>query len=127
MSIKTVEILEQLKSLSLVETSELIKRIESTFNIDASPAPVIKYPVLLDINTTTENTQTEFDVVVEAIPSDKKIAVLKVVRTVTVWGLKEAKDAVDSTPFTVTSGINYSDAQDMQKALEEAGARVLIK
>ena len=92
MSVQVLEILEQLKSLSLTETSKLVKQIEDTFNVDASRAQV-NLPVLINSipdETQIEGQQTEFDVVLEEVPSNKKIAILKLVRGITGLGLKEA-------------------------------------
>jgi large subunit ribosomal protein L7/L12 len=71
--------------------------------------------------------QTEFDVVLEDVPADKKIAILKVVRALTGLGLKEAKDLVEAAPKAVKEGIAKADAEDVKKQLEEAGAKVTIK
>jgi large subunit ribosomal protein L7/L12 len=71
--------------------------------------------------------KTEFDVVLEEVPADKKIAVLKVVRTITGLGLKEAKDLVESTPKAIKEGTNKDDAEAVKKQLEEAGGKVAIK
>jgi large subunit ribosomal protein L7/L12 len=91
MSSKTAEILEQLKTLTRLEISELVKQIEVTFNVDASTTRVISgIPIQPDILIDDEPPQTEFDVVLEEVPADKKIAILKVVRTLTGLALKEA-------------------------------------
>jgi large subunit ribosomal protein L7/L12 len=74
-----------------------------------------------------EEEKTEFDVVLEEVPADKKIAVLKVVRTLTGLGLKEAKDLVESTPKAVKEAISKGDAEAAKKELEEAGGKVAIK
>jgi large subunit ribosomal protein L7/L12 len=71
--------------------------------------------------------QTEFDVVLEDVPADKKIAILKVVRTLTGLGLKEAKDLVESAPKAVKEAVAKDAAEDAKKQLEEAGAKVSIK
>ena len=92
--------------------------------------------MFIDITTTSRwgggaaaaaEDQTEFDVVLENVPADKKIAVLKIVRTVTGLGLKEAKELVDSAPKTIQAGISKSDAEESKKQLEEAGAVVALK
>lgn len=123
-----MEIVEQLKSLSLLETSELVKQIEITFNIDASPI------VISDSSTSKEDSiddslpvQTEFDVVLEVVPSDKKIAILKVIRTLTGLALKEAKDFVDSAPKTVREAVNLEVGEDIKQQLEAVGATVYLK
>jgi large subunit ribosomal protein L7/L12 len=71
--------------------------------------------------------QTEFNVMLEEFPADKKIAILKVVRTLTGLGLKEAKDLVEAAPKAVKEGVSKGDAEDAKKQLEEAGAKVAIK
>ena len=105
MSAKTDEILEQLKSLSLLEASELVKQIEEAFGVDASAtaaAPMMMAGAMPGAPAAAaaepEEEKTEFDVVLEEFPSDKKIAVLKVVRALTGLGLKEAKEIVESAP-----------------------------
>ena len=126
MSAKTIEILEQIKSLTMLETSELVKQIETTFNVDASPAPIIPI-VNLEKEEPPEPAKTEFDVILEEVPADKKIATLKVVRTLTGLGLKEAKDFVESTPQVVKEAIALPDAEDIKQQLESVGAKVSIR
>ena len=129
MSVQTVEILEQLKSLNLIETAELVKQIEDTFNVDASRSQ-INLPVVIDNGTDekeAENQQTEFDVVLEEVPSNKKIAILKLVRGITGLSLKDTKDFVDELPQAVKSGIVIAEAQDIKQQLEAAGAFVSLK
>lgn len=129
MSVKTVEIIEQLKSLSLIETSELVKQVEDTFNVDASRSQ-INLPILIDNikdEKEAENQQTEFDVVLEEVPSNKKIAILKLIRGITGLGLKEAKDFVDSVPQTVKTSIAIAEAEDIKQQLEAVEAKVSLK
>ena len=129
MSVQVLVIVEQLKSLSLIETTELVKQIEDTFNVDASRSQV-NLPVVIDSVTDekeAENQQTEFDVVLEEVPSNKKIAILKLIRGITGLGLKEAKDFVDSVPQTVKSGIAIAEAEKIKEQLEAAEAKVSIK
>ena len=71
--------------------------------------------------------KTEFDLILEEVPADKKIAVLKVVRTLTGLGLKEAKDLVESTPKNIKEGVAKADAEAAKKELEGAGAKCAIK
>lgn len=128
MSSKTLEILEQLKTLTQSEASELVKQIEVTFNVDTSPKNVIFEPQLRkDESIDTQPVQTEFDVVLEAVPADKKIAVLKVVRTLTGLALKEAKDFVESAPNVVKTALAIADAEDIKQQLESVGATVSLK
>ncbi len=129
MSAATDQILEQLKSLSLLEAAELVKQIEETFGVSAA-APVGGMMVAAAPGAAAAEPveeKTEFDVVLDEVPADKKIAILKVVRTITGLGLKEAKDLVESTPKPVKEGTNKDDAEGIKKQLEEAGAKVTIK
>jgi len=131
MSAKTDEILEQLKTLSLLEASELVKQIEEAFGVDASaPAGGMMMAAAPGAAAGTEEAaeeKTEFDVVLDEVPSDKKIAILKIVRTITGLGLKEAKGLVEETPKTLKEGTTKEDAEEIKKQLEEAGAKVTVK
>lgn len=133
MSAKTDEILEQLKSLSLLEASELVKQIEDAFGVSAAaPAggmmmPMGAMPGAAAAPAEEVEEQTEFDVILDEFASDKKIAVLKVVRTITGLGLKEAKDLVEGAPKPIKEAIAKDAAEDIKKQLEEAGAKVSIK
>ena len=136
MSAKTDEILEMLKSLSLLEAAELVKQIEEAFGVDAS-APVgggMMMPMMAGMPAAGAaapaeevEEKTEFDVVLEEVPADKKIAVLKAVRELTGLGLKEAKELVESTPKAVKEGIAKEAAEEAKKAIEAAGGKVAIK
>lgn len=125
MSYKTLEILEQIKTLSTLETNELVKEIKSTFNIDTIPFFTTCFPIEL-VNYDIE-VPVEFDVILEAAPADKKISVLKAVRQITDLGLKEAKYFVESLPKTIKSGISKPLAEDIKKQLEDAGATISIR
>jgi large subunit ribosomal protein L7/L12 len=129
MSAATDQILDQLKTLSLLEAAELVKQIEEAFGVSAA-APAGGMMMMApgagaDAEPVEE--QTAFDVVLEEVPADKKIAVLKVVRTLTGLGLKEAKDLVESTPKAVKEAVSKDDAEAAKKELEEAGGKVAIK
>ena len=128
MSTKTIEILEELKSLTLLETAELVKQIEATFDVDASVNKVIPILPIIDdsINQDTPEFKT-FDVVLEEVPANKKIAILKVVRELTGVGLKEAKDLVESVPQVLKSAIDIDIAEDIKHQLEAVGAKVSLK
>ncbi len=133
MSAATDEILEKLKSLTLLEASELVSQIEEAFGVSASApsggmmmmAPGAGAPGAAAAEP--EEEKTEFDVILEDVPGDKKIAILKVVRGITGLGLKEAKDMVESTPKPIKEGTGKEDAEDIKKKLEEAGAKVSVK
>ena len=130
MSAATDQILEQLKSLSLLEAAELVKQIEETFDVSAA-APVggmvMAAPGAGAAGAEPEEEKTEFDVILEEVPADKKIAVLKVVRTITGLGLKEAKEMVESVPKPIKEGIGKDDAEAVKKQLEDAGGKVSVK
>jgi large subunit ribosomal protein L7/L12 len=130
MSAATDEILERLKSLTLLEAADLVKQIEEAFGVSAAaPAGgmMMMAPGAAAAPAEEAEEQTEFDVVLEDVPADKKIAILKVVRTLTGLGLKEAKDLVESAPKPVKEAIAKDAAEDAKKQLEEAGAKVTVK
>lgn len=126
---KVDEIIEQLKTLTLLEASELVKQIEETFDVSATAAAA---PMAMGMMPgaggaqEAEEEKTEFDLVLEEVPADKKIAVLKVVRTLTGLGLKEAKDLVESAPKQVQEGLAKDAAEDAKKQLETAGGKVSL-
>jgi len=129
MSTATDEILEKLKGLTLLEAAELVKQIEEAFGVSAA-APVgvaIAGPGPAAVAAEAVEEKTEFDVILESVPADKKIAVLKIVRELTGLGLKEAKDLVEAAPKPVKEGIAKDAAEDAKKRIEEAGGQVTIK
>lgn len=128
MSAATDQILDQLKSLTLLEAAELVKQIEEAFGVSAA-APVgvaIAAPTAATAAEPVEE-KTEFDVILESVPADKKIAVLKIVREITGLGLKEAKDLVEAAPKPIKEAIAKDAAEDAKKRIEEAGGKVTIK
>ena len=134
MSSKTIAILEQLKYLTLLETAELVKQIEDAFDVDASSRPLIQQPVIDDSayfqiteNENEAEADTAFDVVLEEVPLDKKIAILKEVRAITGLGLREAKDFVESVPKTVRFAIAHDEAANIKQKREATGAKVSLK
>ncbi len=133
MSAATDEILEKLKTLTLLEAAELVKQIEEAFGVTAA-APVGGMMMMAPgagggAAAAAEEVEekTEFDVILEEVPADKKIAVLKIVRELTGLGLKEAKEVVESTPKAVREGVPKEAAEEAKKKLEEAGGKVAIK
>ena len=135
MSAKTDEIMESLKTLSLLEASELVKQIEEVFQVDASASGgggMMMMPGMMPGaagggEAEAAEEKTEFDVVLEDVPADKKIAILKVVRGITGLGLKEAKEMVESAPKAIKEAMAKDAAEDAKKQLEEAGAKVSVK
>lgn len=128
MSEKIDQIVEDLKTLTLLEASELVTKIEETFGVDAS-ASVGGGIVMAAAPAAVEEVEekTEFDVVLEAVPADKKIAILKIVRGLTGLGLKEAKELVESAPKAIREGLAKDAAEDAKKQIEEAGGKVSLK
>lgn len=129
MSTATDEILEKLKSLTLLEASELVKQIEEAFGVSAA-APVGGMMMMGAGPAATaepEEVQTEFSVILEEVPADKKIAILKEVRAITGLGLKEAKDLVEAAPKAVKEAIAKEAAEELKKQLEAVGAKISIK
>lgn len=131
MSAKTDEILEQLKTLTLLEASELVKQIEEAFGVSAAaPAGgmmMMAAPGSAAAPAEEVEEKTEFDVILDEVPADKKIAVLKAVRELTGLGLKEAKELVESTPKPIKEGIPKDAAEEAKKAIEAAGGKVSVK
>lgn len=126
MSEKIDKIIEELKSLTLLEASQLVKQIEETFGVDASSGGGMMMVGSGSGEAVVEE-KTEFDLVLENVPADKKIAILKVVRSVTGLGLKEAKDLVESAPKTLKESLPKAEGEEIKKQLEEAGAKVVLK
>jgi len=127
MSEKINQIVEELKTLTLLEASELVTKIEETFNVDASAAGGGTMVMAAAAPAEEVEEKTEYDVVLDEVPADKKIAVLKVVRSLTGLGLKEAKELVESAPKQVQEGIAKEAAEEAQKQIEAAGGKVSLK
>lgn len=124
------ELIEEIKKMSVLELSELVKALEEEFGVSASAAvaaPVVAAaPGSATPAAAEEEEKTEFDVILKSA-GDKKINVIKVVRALTGLGLKEAKDLVDGAPNPVKQAVSKAEAEDIKKQLEEAGAEVEIK
>ena len=125
MAISKEEVLEYIGNLSVMELSELVKAFGEKFGVSAAPTVVAGGAVAGGAAGGGEE-KTEFDIIL-ADSGDKKINGIKVVREVTGLGLKEAKDAVEKTPFTVKEGVKKEDAEANKAKFEEAGAKVEIK
>ena len=124
---KVDTIIDELKTLSLLEASELVKAIEETFGVSAAaPVAVAASAVSGDAAPVAEE-KTEFDVVVDSVPADKKIAIIKIVKDKKGVGLGEAKTIVEGVPFTIAEKINKEDANKLKEELSAAGATVSLK
>ncbi len=126
MSEKIDQIVEDLKTLTLLEASELVSKIEETFGVDASAS--VGGGVIMTATAPVEEVEekTEFDVMLDEVPADKKIAILKVVRGLTGLGLKEAKALVESAPKQVQEGIPKDAAEEAKKQIEDAGGKASL-
>ena len=130
MTEKISTLIDELKTLTLLEAAELVKAIEETFDVDASAGGGVMMmnagAATSEDNASTEE-KTEFDISLDEVPKDKKISILKVVRSVTELGLKEAKEVVENTPKIIQEGLTKAAAEETKKVLEEAGAVVTLK
>jgi large subunit ribosomal protein L7/L12 len=122
---KVETILEEIKGLTLLEASDLVKKMEETFGVSAAAATVVAGGGGGAAAAPAEE-KTEFTVVLTDVGGNK-INVIKAVREVTSLGLKEAKDLVDGAPKTVKEGVNKDEAATIKKKFEDAGAKVEIK
>ena len=123
---KVDTILDEIKGLTLLEASDLVKKMEDAFGVSAAAATVVAAGGGGAAAAAPAEEKTEFTVVLTDVGGNK-INVIKAVREVTSLGLKEAKDLVDGAPKPVKEGINKVDAEAIRKKLEEAGAKVEVK
>ena len=122
------DVIEYLKSMTLLEASELVKTLEETFGVSAAAAAVAA-PVAGAAGggeTAAAEEKTEFDVILQAAGGNK-INVIKVVREITALGLKEAKDLVEAAPKPVKEGVSKEEAESVRQKLADAGATVEVK
>ncbi len=125
--VTTEELLESFKEMTLIELSEFVKLFEDTFGVTAAAPVAVGAPAGAGAGeAAAPEEQDEFDVILEAA-GEKKIQVIKEVRTLTSLGLKEAKDLVDGTPKAVLEKVNKETAEKAKAALEGAGATVTLK
>ena len=127
MSEKINKIVEDLKTLTLLEASELVTQIEETFGVDASAAAGGTMVMAAAAPAEEVEEKTEYDLMLDEVPADKKIAVLKIVRGITGLGLKEAKELVESAPKMLQEGIAKDSAEDAKKQIEDAGGKASLK
>src|SRR6266480_4117420 len=124
---KIQSIVDQVKDLTLLEASQLVKAMEETFGVSAAAAAVAA-PAAAGAGEAAAPAEekTEFDVILQAIGGNK-INVIKVVREVTALGLKEAKDLVEAAPKAVKEGVSKEEAETVRQKLADAGATVEVK
>lgn len=124
MSEKTKQIMEEIKSITVLELSELVKALEEEFGVSAAAPVAVAAPAAASAAAAEE--KTEFDVILKAA-GDNKIKVVKAVKEITELGLKDAKALVDEAPKPIKEKVSKEDAESIKKKLEEAGAQVEIK
>jgi large subunit ribosomal protein L7/L12 len=125
--LSTDELLDAFKEMTLLELSEFVKQFEETFDVTAAaPAAVAAAPAAPGAEAEVAEEQDEFDVVLEGA-GDKKIQVIKEVRSLTSLGLKEAKELVEGAPKPILEKVNKEAADKAKEALEAAGASVSVK
>lgn len=121
------KLIDEVKELTVLELSELVKALEEEFGVSASAPMMAAMPMAGGAaGGAAEEEKTEFDVILSGV-GGSKIKVIKVVREVTGLGLKEAKELVDNVPKPLKEGISKDDAEAMKSKLEEAGASIEIK
>ena len=127
MSEKITKIMEDIKALTLLEASELVKALEEEFGVSAAaPMAMMAAPAGGGEGGGGAEEKSEFNVVLAEI-GDKKMDVIKAVREITGLGLKESKEMVDGAPSTVKENVGKDEAEEIKKKLEEAGAKIELK
>jgi len=126
MALSNEELIEALSAKPVMEVVELVKALEEKWGVSAAAPVAVAAAGGGAAPEAAAEEKTEFDVVMSSF-GDNKVAVIKVVRTVTGLGLKEAKDLVEGAPSTVKEGVPKDEAEDIKKQLEEAGAKVDVK
>ena len=119
------DILNAIADMSVMDVVELVSSMEEKFGVSAAAVAAAPVAVAAEAGAAAEE-KTEFDVMITSF-GDKKVAVIKAVRSITGLGLKEAKDLVESAPAAVKEDVAKAEADEMQKQLEEAGASVELK
>ena len=122
---KTTQILEEIKALTILEMKDLVAALEEEFGVSAAPVAVAGAAAPA-AGAAAEAEKSEYDVVMTSF-GDKKLDVIKVVREITGMGLKDAKDLVEGVPSEIKEAVSKSDAEEIQKKLQEAGATAELK
>lgn len=136
---QVTEIIEKLKSITLLEATELVKQIEETFGIETSTVPIattnaISLSTVENDKSSKKNDkeeQTAFDLILKEMPSEdersKRLTVFRIVRELTSLGLKESKELTNSLPKAIKESVSKMEAEEAKKQLESAGAKVIIQ
>ena len=120
------QVIDFIANMSVLEMSELVKEMEEKFGVSAAAATVAASAASGSASGETVEEKTEFDVILTSF-GEKKINVIKEVRSITGLGLKEAKEAVEAAPKAIKEGVSKEEAEEVKKKLEEAGASAEIK
>lgn len=120
---KTTQILDQIKTLTILELADLVKALEEEFGVSAAPVAVAGGAAAA---APAEEEKTEFDVILATV-GGSKLNVIKVVREITGLGLKDAKDLVEAAPKAIKEGVSKEEAEALKKQIEESGATVELK
>ena len=123
---KVLKLIEDVKSLTVLELSELVKALEEEFGVSAAAPVAVAAAPAAAAAAPAEEEKSEFDVVLAEVGANK-MAVIKGVKDITGLGLKESKEIVDGAPKTVKEAVSKADAEEMKKKLEDAGAKVELK
>lgn len=138
MSNTTIEIIEKLKSLTLLEAKELIKQIEETFDVSTASsseqvisAPISNQETPLEVVNTGKEESSFVDLVLQEVPSEdqraKRLSVFRIIRELTSLGLKESKELTNLLPKTIKESMSREEAEEAKKQLESAGAKIIIQ
>lgn len=122
---KSLQIIEQIKTLTILELADLVKAIEEEFGVSAAPVAVAG--VAAGPAAAAAEEKTEFDVELTSFEADKKLKVIKEIKDITGLGLGEAKALVEGAPKIIKEGASKEEAEDIKKKLEEVGAKVTLK
>ena len=125
MAVTKDEVVSFIDSMTVLEMSEFVKELEEKYGVTAA-APTVAVAAPADGGAAVAEEKTEFDVILTAA-GDKKIQVIKEVRTITGLGLKDAKDLVEAAPKPIKEGVKKEEAEEIQKKVEEAGGTVEVK
>jgi large subunit ribosomal protein L7/L12 len=123
---KVTKLIEEVKALTVLELSELVKALEEEFGVSAAAPVAMAAAPAAGAAAPAAEEKTEFDVIL-ADAGQAKMGVIKLVKEITGLGLKEAKELVDGAPKPIKEGVAAADAEDMKKKLEEAGAKIELK
>jgi len=126
MAVSKEDILESISNMTVMEVVDLVEAMEEKFGVSAAAAVAVAAPAAGGEAGGAAEEQTEFDVVMSSFGSNK-VSVIKAVRAITGLGLKEAKGMVEGTPATIKEAVSKDEAEEVKKALEEAGAQVELK